>query len=256
MHFHTTAALGLVAMLLGSPATAADHPPVPGSYRPTTDSQIQAGPGNHQQFIPYTNSNPRYPSAPTQQPGYAPPNYWNNNTPPPNTSPGFSVNPGRMMNDMFNGGSSNLPYGYPAMAAPARVAPIYDPPIPGGTPGWGYGVQPATPAYAPQPASQAYNTPSSLPSANSQAPAAGAYNAAGDVNPAIPATTTPPPLEPTPSGQGRGQAVAGPTRPAPRPFSNPQETGNAFVQRGNTALRTTYGGNDSRFRPPELKGTP
>ena len=255
MHFHTTATFGLVA-LLNSLATAADRPPVPGSYRPTTDGQVQAGSGNNQQFIPHTNSNSRYPSAPAGQPGYAPPNYWNNN-PPPAPSPGFSVNPGRMMNDMFSGGNgSNLPYGYPAMAAPARVAPVYDPPIPGTTPGWGYGTQPATPAYAPPPASQTYNVPSSLPTLNSQTPVTDTYSVPGGVTPAVPTATTPPPLEPTPSGQGRGQAVTGVTRPAPRPYSNPQETGNAFVQRSNAAVRTTYGGNDSRFRPPELKGTP
>ena len=238
MHYYTAAALGLAA-LLNSLATAADRPPVPGSYRPTTDGQVQSGSANNQQFIPYSSSNPRYPSAPAQQPVYPPPNYRNNATPPP-ASPGFTVNPARMMNDLFGGASSSLPYGYPAMALPAPVAPVYDPPIPGAAPGWSYGTQPAAPAYAPPP---------------SQAPAAGSYSATGSVNPAVPAATAPPPLEPTPSGQGRGQAVTGVTRPAPRPFSNPQETGNAFVQR-SSAASTTYGGNDSRFRPPELKGTP
>ena len=159
-----------------------------------------------------------------------------------------------MMNDIFGGGSSSLPYGYPAMALPAPVAPVYDPPIPGATPGWSYGAQPATPAYAPPATSQTYGAPTSVPGVNSQVPVTSTHDAAGGMNPSIPATI-PPPLEPTPSGQGRGQAVAGATRPAPRPFSNPQETGNAFVQR-SSAASTTYGGNDSRFRPPELKGTP
>ncbi len=255
MHFYTTAALGLVALLNGL-AKAADRPPVPGAYRPTTEGQIQTGPANNQQFIPYGSSNPVYPPAPVQQPAYAPPNYWNNSTPFPAT-PGFPLNPARMMNDMFGGGSSNLPYGYPALAAPAPVAPVYDPPIPSVTPGWSYGTQPTTPAYVPPPASQTYNIPSSLPAVNSQVPATDTYDAVGGVTPSLPATTTtPPPLEPTPSGQGRGQAVGDIIRPAPRPFSNPQETGNAFVQRSNTALGTTYGGNDTRFRPPELKGTP
>ena len=255
MHFHTTTAFGLVAVLLNSLATAADRPPVPGSYRPTTDGQAQAGSANNQQFIPYSSSNSRYPSAPAQQPVYAPPNYWNNATPPAG-NPGFPVNPARMMNDMFGGGSSNLPYGYPAMAAPAPVAPVYDPPIPGGTPGWSYGTQPATPAYAPPPTGQTYNIPPSVPTLNSQTPATDTYSAPVSITPAVPTATTPPPLEPTPSGQGRGQAMTGATQPAPRPYSNPQEAGNAFVQRSNTAVRTTYGGNDSRFRPPELKGTP
>ncbi len=238
MHFYTSAALGLGIMLLGNLTTAADRPPVPGSYRPATDGQVRNTVDNHRQFIPSGNSNSRYSSPFPAQPAYAPPNYWNNN-PPPSTTPAFSINPGNMMNNMFGGGNSNLPYGYPAMAAPARVAPVYDAPIPGSTPGWNY-----------------YGTPTTTPGYTTPAPAGtGTYGSTGNMTDPPATVTTPPPLEPTPSGQGRGQPGIK-TQPAPRPYSNPQESGNAFVQRSNTGTRTSYGGNDSRFRPPELKGTP
>jgi hypothetical protein len=160
------------------------------------------------------------------------------------------------MNNMF--GSSNLPYGYPNMAAPVQVAPVYDPPVPGTGSGWNYGPQPtytqpayAQPAYS-QPALPTYgSTQPGPPAVNSYAPAVDAYGSNTGMDSPPSATTNPPPLEPTPSGQGRGQSIV---KPAPRPFSNPQEAGQAFVQRSTT--RTTYGGNDGRFRPPELKGTP
>ncbi len=44
-----------------------------------------------------------------------------------------------------------------------------------------------------------------------------------------------------------------PTTPAPRPFANPAEAENTFMQRPDNP---GFGRNDSRFRPPELKGTP
>ncbi|WP_456373072.1 hypothetical protein [Thiolapillus sp.] len=247
MHFHTTAAISLAGLLLGGLAAAADRPPVPGSYRPTDNGQIQATPGNHQQFIPTRPGNSRYPA--TAPSTYAPQDYWNNNTPattaPP---PGISITPGQM---------NPLPYGYPNLAAPAPVAPVYDPPIPGAAPpGWGYhyGAQPAyaQPTYSP-PAPPAYsNAQSGVSTPNSAVPAADAYSSRSASTQALPAATLPPPVEPTPSGQGRGRTTI---KTAPRPFSNPQEGGQAFIQRSNP-IKTTYGGNDNRFRPPELKGTP
>ncbi|WP_456445400.1 hypothetical protein [Thiolapillus sp.] len=250
MHFHTKATISLGGLLLGTLALADNRPPVPGSYRPTDGSQAQNTAGDHQQFIPSSPGGARYPAA-TAAPGYAPPNYWNNNAPAP--APGFSANPGRMMNNMF-GGYNGLPYGYPAMTAPAQVAPVYDPPIPGAAPAWSYGTQPAytQPAYV-QPAAPAYGTAQpAIPATNTYAPPATAYDSSTGTSQSMPSSTSPPPLEPTPSGQGRSKINI---KPAPRPFSNPQEAGQAFVQRPGNG-RITYGGNDSRFRPPELKGTP
>jgi hypothetical protein len=243
MHFHTTAIISLGSLLLSTLALAENRPPVPGSYRPTDGSQVQNTSGNHQQFIPASPGGARYPAtAPAQ--GYAPPGYWNNNAPA--STPAFNVNPGRIMNNIFEG-SNNLPYGYPAMAAPARVAPVYDPPIPGAAPSWNYGTQPVY----PQPVSPAYSTTQPGNAAvNGYASSVNTYESSTPIS--QPASTAPPPLEPTPSGQGHSAVNI---KSAPRPFSNPQEGGQAFVQRNNSA-RTTYGGNDSRFRPPELEGTP
>ncbi|BAO45291.1 hypothetical protein [Thiolapillus brandeum] len=250
MHFHTIAIISLGSLLLSTSALAGNRPPVPGSYRPTDGNQVPNTSGNHQQFIPANPGAAGYPAtAPAQ--GYAPPGYWNNNAPA--SAPSFNVNPGNIMNNMF-GGNNNLPYGYPGMTAPARVAPVYDPPIPGAAPSWNYGAQPTytQPAYT-QPAAPAYNTAQpGNPAANGYTPPANTYTGSTTISQPPPVSSAPPPLEPTPSGQGHSSLNI---KAAPRPFSNPQEAGQAFVQRNNS-VRTTYGGNDSRFRPPELEGTP
>ncbi len=56
------------------------------------------------------------------------------------------------------------------------------------------------------------------------------------------------PYPPAPPAYGQQPAT-----PAPRPFANPAEAENTFMQRPDNS---GFGRNDSRFRPPELKGTP
>lgn len=76
-------------------------------------------------------------------------------------------------------------------------------------------------------------------------------NSAPTYDPPPPAITPkwnsqPSPAEPPMYGQQ-------PANPAPRPFANPPEAENTFMQRPD---HPGFGRNDSRFRPPELKGTP
>lgn len=226
--------IGLSMLLSGSAIGADPYPPVPGSYRPTGEYPARTGRDNSQ-FAPATvNPAPAY--QPITNPGtyYAPPAYGNSSS----STPGFSINPGNMINSMFGTGNNNLPWGYPQQPLTGSVAPVYDPPLPGAaTPGWNnYGTQPTTPAYDMQPATPAYT----------QQPASTPPNAQGVA-----------PVTPTDYGSmstlAPKERLPATTQAAPRPFSNPQTSGNSFPQRPGGP---NFGRNDSRFRPPELKGTP
>ena len=237
----TKAGIGMSILLSSLSIQAAEpYPPVPGSYRPTSEYPGQAGTGNTQQFVPSANRAPQtaYRTAP-QQPAYypapAPPPTYNNRP----TIPGFNMNPGSMMNGIFGSGTNSLPYGYPPEPLAGHVAPVYDPPLPAASQNWAdYGSQPAVPAYPQQPAAS-----------TDWQPAVPQPDHAQEVAPAAPpeyssqSGTNPEPIT----------ALTQPATRAPRPFSNPQETGNAFLQR---PISTSFGRNDNRFRPPELKGTP
>ena len=237
LHKKSTAVAGstMTALALSLSAYAADpYPPVPGSYRPTRDLPAQ----NNRQFMPSGRSSAPPPVTYTPNPPQtsyypAPPTY--SNDPRQFNPPTFDANPGSLMNNMFNPGSNNLPYGYPLEPLTGRVAPVYDSPLPAATPDWNsYVPQAVAPAYPQQPATNQYWQ---QPSATQP----GTYQG-GSVF-AQPAYTPPNPA-PTTAPQ--------PVKPAARPFSNPQETGNTFVQRASPAV----GRNDNRFRPPELKGNP
>ncbi len=208
------------------------YPPVPGSYRPTGESPRQHSSRNNQQFVPSRNSNPQpsYQDSLPPAPGYSPPSapYGDSRYNPP----GYGFNPG-----MYGGGTQDmLPYGYPAAPLSGTVAPVYDPPLPATTPGWGSGYAPpaSVPGYPQQPATQPYwqQQPAT--------PQTGEYLGTASASQPQDSFQTAPPSQPAPAAQ------------APRPFSNPQETGSAFVQRSPPSLGRT----DKRFRPPELKGTP
>ena len=229
-----TITIGISILLSSLSAQAAEpYPPVPGSYRPTGEYPGQAGAGSNRQFIPTTNSTPQPAYPARQQPAYypPPPAYGNN----PYTTPGFNINPGSMMNNMFGSGNNNLPYGYPPDPLSGSVAPVYDPPLPAPSHNWsGYASQPGVPAYGQQPAA---STPAPQP-----------HNAQGIAPVAQPEYDNLSGTSPEPIAQS-----AQPATQAPRPFSNPQAAGNTFLQR---PLSPGFGRNDSRFRPPELKGTP
>ncbi|WP_293647554.1 hypothetical protein [Thiolapillus sp.] len=232
--------IALPILLCGLAVKAAEpYPPVPGSYRPTSEYPGQVNTGNTQRFVPSGTRNPPpvyQPALP--QPGYFPPPGYGST---PYTTPGFNLNPGKMMNNAFGTGTNSLPYGYPPQPLSGNVAPVYDPPLPATSPGWNsYGTQPAAPTYEQQPAAPTYT----------QQPAVTQPSHAQGVAPVTPpeyssesGMSTPP----APQQQVR------PTTRAPRPFSNPQTSGNAFLQRPTSP---SLGRNDSRFRPPELKGTP
>lgn len=223
------------------------YPPVPGSYRPTGELPAQGSFQRHQQFVPLGHRNPQasvYPPNPAPpRAGYYPPAPAYGYDGRQYNAPDFNFSPGAVMNDMFGSrGNSNLPYGYPPQPFSGAVAPIYDPPLPAATPGWrDYATQPA-PTYYQQPAAPQYWQQPATPQYWQQpaAPQTGSLPQA-----AQPAYTTQPEVMAPPAPQ--------PAVQAPRPFSSQQETGTTFVQRPHS---TNLGRNDSRFRPPELKGTP
>ena len=239
----TIGSIGLSILLYGQAVLAAEpYPPVPGSYRPTSDYPGQTG-GNTQQFVPSTTRNPPpvyQPAAP--QPGYYPPPSPGYGSIPYST-PGFGINPGNMMNNTYGSGNNGLPYGYPPQPLSGNVAPVYNPPLPAATPGWNsYGAQPTAPTYGQQPAASTYTAPQ--PAAPQPSHAQGVAPVTPPEYSSEPSVSTPP----VPQQEARPT-----TTQAPRPFSNPQTSGNAFLQRPTSP---SFGRNDSRFRPPELEGTP
>ncbi len=227
----TTSALLLSVSAQG----ASTYAPMPGSYRPTEGQPTATA---TPRFNPSSNRNlPAGNYIPTPPPrAYPAPNYNNNNN--QFSTPSFNMNPNNMMNSMFNNrnnrGNNNLPYGYPALPNYGAVAPVYDPPLPSVNPGWNN-----------------YQSPASTPAYNSQQPTNAQYwqqqpatNQDDTYGGAVPSTQSSYPTQPEASAT---------TGSAPRPFSNPQETGSAFVQRQG---KQSFGQSDGRFRPPELKGTP
>jgi hypothetical protein len=219
-----------------SPAQTLPSPTLPATPRPgynasgygqpTYGGYPQAGYGTYG-YSPYAPGGyGTYGSLPAT--GYAAP-------PPPPPAPGYDTNrngyglplpnPGSFMDNFFGGNKDDRPPAYlppPAPPLTAPVAPVYSPPV-------------------PQP-------PTTLPA-----------------TPSAPVDTieVPSPEEAPPHAQFLGQKrknenqdrekiKPAPQPPSPRPYSNPQETGNAFPLRGSSQA----GGSDSRFRPPELKGTP
>jgi hypothetical protein len=225
--------IGMTFLVFTLSVQGADpYPPVPGSYRPTGEFPGQNRSPANQQFVPSRNRNPQptYQNNPPPASYYPAPAYGSNRY----STSGY-VNPGNMNNRFGSRTNDSLPYGYPADPLSRNVAPVYNPPLPAAAPGWN--------TYAPQATSPTYQQPAA-PQYWQQQPAAsqtGAYNESS------PATQ---PSENIQTSTARPQRQAAPQ--APRPFSNPQETGNAFVQRSSPS----FGRNDSRFRPPELKGTP
>ena len=211
-----------------------------GNYRPVNNngSAQNTSPGN-QQFAPpakSAKSTSDYPApAPTYSPPVAlPPPVWQQPSYYPQAAvqpragylpepqlPVYNMNfsPRDMMSDFF--GSDTNKYNDSLQHYPPVVPPQYA--MPSAYPN----VQPYVPS-APTPDS-AYSYSTSDPMAtrqNGQDPA---------------------PLS------ARSQPEPQTSKPNPRPFSNPQETGNTFVQRSPGYVD---GMNDRRFRPPELKGTP
>jgi hypothetical protein len=227
----------VIGALLSSTITqgASPYAPLPGAYRPT-EGQATTTP----QFNPSGNRPipmGSYPSNPPQAAYPPPPGYSNNNN--RYDMPGFNVNPGNMVNNMFNT-KNNLPYGYPSPPVSGNLAPVYEPPIPSSNPNWGsygYQQQPATPGYSyQQPVNPQYW----------QQPAATPGNTYSEIAPS--AQYSSPAQAASATGNPPASAYS-----APRPFSNPQETGNAFVQRQG-GMSSEH--SDNRFRPPQLKGSP
>ncbi len=223
--------IGMTCLVFTLSVQGADpYPPVPGSYRPTSEFPGQQSSSVNQQFVPSGNRNPQptYQSNPPPASYYPPPTYGGNRYSTP-----VYANPG---NNMFGSRSGDsLPYGYPPDPLSGTVAPVYNPPLPAAAPGWN--------TYAPQVTPPTYQQPAA-PQYWEQQPAA---SQTGRYNESSPATQA---SENIQTRTARPQKQAAPQ--APRPFSNPQETGNAFVQRSSPS----FGRKDSRFRPPELKGTP
>lgn len=224
--------IGMTCLVFTLSVQGADlYPPVPGSYRPTSEFPGQnSSSANQQQFVPSGNRNPQptYQGSPPPTSYYPAPTYDGNRY----STPGYA-NPGSNMYGSRYSGS--LPYGYPPEPLSGTVAPVYDPPLPAAAPGWN--------TYAPQAMPPSYQQPAA-PRYWQQQPATSLN---GTYNENSPATQAPENIQ---TRTARPQKQAAP--PAPRPFSNPQETGNAFVQHSSPS----FGRNDSRFRPPELKGTP
>ena len=219
--------------------------PVPGSYRPTQEAPASAqgqfvqpgpSPAYSQSGISPSPAAPSYlPSTQPAVPYYAPPAY---------TAPTYAPTYGGGYRDLgfgmfpfdsftpfgFGDRRNDSVYGYLPPAPGGYVAPIYHPPLPAAPPLYGaytYGTQPAGGYGTPAPS---YPQTPGYPEAQQPAPQASAA--------------------PQPSAKPQITQPAPASKP-PRPFSNPQESGSAFVQRS-----VNLGRSDSRFRPPELKGTP
>lgn len=167
-----------------------------------------------------------YSAVPYPQPTPAPQPQYDNR----GWSPFGPMDPTNVLDDFFGGRRDTYgPGGYlppPAPPFSAPVAPVYNPPVPAAPPqppaygGYGYTQQPQQ-GYTAYPAQQNRQQPT--PSGNYAA---------------VPATAPQPSQAPAPK--------------APRPFSNPQESGSSFSPRATSQS----GRSDPRFRPPELKGTP
>ncbi len=212
-----------------------------GSYRPV-DSNTQQLPSNtdsDSRFAPQASapqadalspsSNqgrqpmPGYAPSVWQQPAYYPapvPAY-----PTEKSTPNYNVNlnPMGIIDDFFGSGSNrnaNSAYVYPSALPPTYAPPSYNI-----LPTYGQMPTSAPSGYHPE---TAVDTPVDTPSGN----------ASTSWNP--PASATHESMRPA-------------TDPTPRPYANPQESGNSFMQRPWSSVN---GAHDSRFRPPELKGTP
>ena len=212
---------------------AANGASQPGSYRPV---EGQTSSGNAQgQFAPVQNrSNAQR---------------WTSTQPLP--SPVLPAQPQAPATSYVPGS-----YGVPAYPQPsyAPVAPVYNPPVPAlppqppayGSYGYSYPVQQQTPTgYSFQ-----QQVPANYP-VQQQVPT----SYPGQQHWSLPAGSTYVPPVPA---QPQQAAASAPPKPAPkpaapRPFSNPQESGSSFTPR---SITIQPGRNDSRFRPPELKGTP
>jgi len=227
-----------------------------GSYRPV-DGQTSTG--NAQgQFPPTDNRgttqrwsynqtlpSPRLPAQPQATPSgiYAPPGYSYNAAPypapmpgPPSQydnrgwNPGISMDPTDILDSFFGGPEhdAHRPGIYippPSFPFSPPVAPVYNPPVP------------ATPA---QPAYGGYSF--------TQQPQQGYRGDPARQEQQQP--TIPDHYAATPTTAQQPKAAEKPK--APRPFSNPQESGSSFPPRSTRQA----GRSDPRFRPPELKGTP
>ena len=258
-----------------------------GSYRPV---EGQTSSGNAQgQFAPVQNrSNAQRwtstqplpsPALPTQpqvpatsyvpggygvpahpQPSYAPaaPRYDNRGWNPPPLP-----DPTNILDNFFGTRRNDTAGSYlppPVPPVPAPVAPVYNPPVPAAPPqppaygGYGYSY----PAQQQVPTGYPFQqqVPANYP-VQQQVPT----SYPGQQNWSLPAGSTyvpPVPAQPQQAAPAPQQAAASAPKPAPkpaapRPFSNPQESGNSFSPR---SITIQPGRNDSRFRPPELKGTP
>ncbi len=227
-------------------------------------------------YVPGGYGVPAYP-----QPSYAPaaPRYDNRGWNPPPLP-----NPTNILDDFFGTRRNDTVGSYlppPVPPVPAPVAPVYNPPVPTAPPqppaygGYGssYPVQQQVPTGYPvqQQAPTGYPVQQQVPTgypAQQQVPA-NYYpvqqqvptSYPGQQNWSLPAGSTyapPVPAQPQQAAPAPQQAAASTPKPAPkpaapRPFSNPQESGSSFTPR---SITTQPGRNDSRFRPPELKGTP
>ncbi len=260
---------------------AANGASQPGSYRPV---EGQTSSGNAQgQFAPVQNRSnaqrwtstqplpspvlPAQPQAPATsyvpgsygvpaypQPSYAPaaPRYDNRGWNPPPLP-----DPTNILDDFFGTRRNDTAGSYlppPVPPVPAPVAPVYNPPVPAlppqppayGSYGYSYPVQQQTPTgYSFQ-----QQVPANYP-VQQQVPT----SYPGQQHWSLPAGSTYVPPVPA---QPQQAAASAPPKPAPkpaapRPFSNPQESGSSFTPR---SITIQPGRNDSRFRPPELKGTP
>ena len=198
-------------------------------------------------YIPGGYGVPAYP-----QPSYAPaaPRYDNRGWNPPPLP-----DPTSFLDDFFGTRRNETTGGYlppPVPPVPAPVAPVYNPPVPAAPAqppaysGYGYGYNYPVQQQVPSNYPVQQQVPTSYP---------------GQQNWSLPAGSTyvpPVPAQPQQAAPAPQQAAAPAPKPAPkpaapRPFSNPQESGSSFTPR---SITIQPGRNDSRFRPPELKGTP
>ncbi len=198
-------------------------------------------------YVPGGYGVPAYP-----QPSYAPaaPRYDNRGWNPPPLP-----DPTSFLDDFFGTRRNETTGGYlppPVPPVPAPVAPVYNPPVPAAPAqppaysGYGYGYNYPVQQQVPSNYPVQQQVPTSYP---------------GQQNWSLPPGSTyvpPVPAQPQQAAPAPQQAAAPAPKPAPkpaapRPFSNPQESGSSFTPR---SITIQPGRNDSRFRPPELKGTP
>ncbi len=250
-----------------------------GTYRP-----VEQAPTSHAQGElppPQTSGNPRwsqvqplpsptlpatppaggyYPTTPYAGGYYAPPAY----APPASdrSTNGFTLpvpNPGNFLDDFFGSRDDDRRTAYPPAPPVAPVTP-YGYGLPAPAYGGYYGAPGTLAAPAPLPATA---PPQPVQPAQPSAPAVSRPTASASPQRSYrPQPTTAAASRHSASSQGnwRPPAESQPTHPsttitsrdAPRPFSNPQTSGNLFPMREPPQV----GRNDPRFRPPELKGTP